>query len=171
MSRSRLWWRKTMSRSSTDDVEVVMCPASGSPGYYCNSDVSPFLSTMIDCGHDDCNIYLDICHLYHSICVLIPMAREVCLLAWTGLLEAQRLGDRRKLSGQERQFQFQNLFIQFLGLQLCLDHLHIFTFPNYNIGQIQQITDNYSILVQRQRCAKWLSAPNKFFKMFFGTSL
>ena len=28
-----------MSRSSTDDVEVVMCPASGSPGYYCNSDV------------------------------------------------------------------------------------------------------------------------------------
>merc|ERR1712004_223533 len=25
-------------RSSTDDVEVVMCPASGSPGYYCNSD-------------------------------------------------------------------------------------------------------------------------------------
>ena len=27
-------------RSSTDDVEVVMCPASGSPGYYCNSDVS-----------------------------------------------------------------------------------------------------------------------------------
>ena len=29
-----------MTRSSTDDVEVVMCPASGSPGYYCNSDVS-----------------------------------------------------------------------------------------------------------------------------------
>ena len=30
-------------RSSTDDVEVVMCPASGSPGYYCNSDVRFFL--------------------------------------------------------------------------------------------------------------------------------
>jgi len=29
-------------RSSTDDVEVVMCPASGSPGYYCNSDGGVF---------------------------------------------------------------------------------------------------------------------------------
>ena len=52
---------KTMSRSSTDDVEVVMCPASGSPGYYCNSDVCLFLSTiLITLIWDGCDIF---CHL------------------------------------------------------------------------------------------------------------
>ena len=68
------------------------------------------------CGHDDCDVFLELFAIpIDSIFVLIPMDRGVSLLAWTGLLEAKRLEDRRKLSGQERQYQFQSLFIQFLG--------------------------------------------------------
>ena len=65
-------------RSSTDDVEVVMCPDTGATGYYCNPEV-------IDPPPSP-DLFL----------------REESLPAWTGHLAARRSYNRRTPSGAER---------------------------------------------------------------------